>query len=452
MSKLELKSFADAPIEIIDGDRGVNYPQKSDFFEDGYCLFLNTGNVTDKGFSFSSASFITAEKDSKLRKGKLKRGDIVLTTRGTVGNVAYYDASVPYENVRINSGMVILRVTSPEIFPYYLYLFLRSNLFKTQVLSHGSGSAQPQLPIGSLRNIVIPWHDKLRQNKIASVLSGLDSKISLNNRINAELEAMAKTLYDYWFVQFDFPNKNGKPYKASGGKMVWNEELKREIPEGWRAGTLSEISDIVRGVSYSANDIKDKNERVVVPILRATNISGNVIDLQNMVYVPGEFVSDKQVLNKFDILITMSSGSKDHIGKNGFYYFDEHVAFGAFCAKLVAKVNYRYYLYSYTQSDFMFTTIKNESLGTNINNLNGTMVAGFKLVIPPKELIKKFNFKVESVFEKIGLNIRENQKLTELRDWLLPMLMNGQIKIKDAESELAMAAEPEVSYRKLKKL
>lgn len=313
---------------------------------------------------------------------------------------------------------------------------------------YNSGSAQPSLNRNYIYPIPIRVPQPHEQKKISDVLWKIDSKISLNNRINTELEAMAKTIYDYWFVQFDFPDKTGKPYKASGGKMVWSEELKREIPEGWRSGTLSEISDLVRGVSYSANDIRDKNEQDVVPILRATNISGNVIDLQNMVYVPSEFVSDKQVLDKFDILITMSSGSKDHIGKNGFYYFDEHLAFGAFCAKLVAKANYRYYLYSYTQSDFMFATIKNESLGTNINNLNGTMVAGFKLPIPPKELIEKFNLKVESVFEKIGLNIRENQKLTELRDWLLPLLMNGQIKIKDAERELAMAAEPEIKYRK----
>jgi len=263
---------------------------------------------------------------------------------------------------------------------------------------------------------------------------------------------MAKTIYDYWFVQFDFSDRKGKPYKANGGKMVWSEELKREIPEGWESGTLSNIATLVRGVTYSARDIKDKNDKNIIPILRATNISGNVVDLQNMVYVPKEFVDEKQLLKQFDILITMSSGSMDHIGKNGFYYFDEKVGFGAFCAKIVAKENYRFYLYSYTQSNFMFTTIKNECLGTNINNLNGSLVNGFKLPIPPGDLIDKFNLKVDSVFNKIGINQKENQKLTEFRDWLLPMLMNGQIKIKEAEREMAMAAEPEVSYRKLKKL
>ena len=191
--------------------------------------------------------FISKEKDENLRKGKLKRGDIILTTRGTVGNVAYFNENIPYENIRINSGMLILRPNVDKIHPYYLYLFLRSNLFKKQVISQGSGSAQPQLPIGSLKYINLPWKDIATQQKIASVLSSLDSKIELNNRINAELEAMAKTLYDYWFVQFDFPNAQGKAYKTSGGAMVWNKELKREIPEGWEVGTMLNFGEIIGG-------------------------------------------------------------------------------------------------------------------------------------------------------------------------------------------------------------
>jgi type I restriction enzyme S subunit len=148
-----------------------------------------------------------------------------------------------------------------------------------------------------------------------------------------------------------------------------------------------------------------------------------------MVYVPKQNVSNAQLLNKYDILITMSSGSKEHIGKNGFFYYEREASFGAFCAKIVAHAEYRYYLYSFTQSDFMFNTIKNECLGTNINNLNGSLVKGFRIVVPPSELIELFNEKVTSLYEKIGNNLIENQKLTELRDWLLPMLMNGQVKV-----------------------
>ncbi|MFM6077695.1 MAG: restriction endonuclease subunit S, partial [Dolichospermum sp.] len=204
-------------IEIIDGDRGTNYPTKEEFQNYGYCLFLNTGNVTKNGFDFNSTDFISQEKDNQLRKGKAKLKDIILTTRGTVGNVAYFNESIPYKNIRINSGMVILRADESKIYPYYLYLYLRSSIFKKQILKNTSGSAQPQLPIGNLHNVIISYPEISIQKKIAAVLSSLDDKIELNNRINSELENLAKTIYDYWFVQFDFPDENGKPYKSSGG-------------------------------------------------------------------------------------------------------------------------------------------------------------------------------------------------------------------------------------------
>ena len=142
-----IMTLAEAPVEIIDGDRGKNYPKQQEFLESGHCLFLNAGNVTSNGFDFSSSVFITSEKDQRLRKGKLSRGDVVLTTRGTVGNSAYFNQSVPYDHIRINSGMVILRAEDYALNPLYLYFFIRSKLFLSQVAALRTGSAQPQLPI-----------------------------------------------------------------------------------------------------------------------------------------------------------------------------------------------------------------------------------------------------------------------------------------------------------------
>jgi type I restriction enzyme S subunit len=140
--------------EIIDGDRGVNYPKQDEFFEEGYCLFLNAGNVTKDGFAFNNNAFITEEKDKKLRKGKLSRGDIVLTTRGTVGNVAFYSDYIPYAVVRINSGMVILR-DSGEVPAEFLYITLRADAVQKMIELYSSGSAQPQLPIKDMRKMKI---------------------------------------------------------------------------------------------------------------------------------------------------------------------------------------------------------------------------------------------------------------------------------------------------------
>jgi type I restriction enzyme, S subunit len=381
-----------------------------------------------KGEKISEVLHISNEQYSKI-KSKFPVpviGDILLTSVGTIG-IPYYvtDANFYFKD----GNLTWFRKFDNSINSKYLLFWMQSKFFKNQINNNNIGAVQKALTIDFLKKFEIKVPPLDTQKKIVHVLSALDSKIELNNRINAELEAMAKTLYDYWFVQFDFPDKNGKPYKTSGGKMIWSEELKREIPEGWEVGTLGDIAELVRGVTYGSDDIKSQSASDVIPILRATNISGNVIDLNSMVYVPKQNVSNAQLLNKYDILITMSSGSKEHIGKNGFFYYEREASFGAFCAKIVANAEYRYYLYSFTQSDFMFTTIKNECLGTNINNLNGSLVKGFKLIIPPNELINSFNVKVNQVYEKIGNNLKENQKLTELRDWLLPMLMNGQVKV-----------------------
>jgi type I restriction enzyme M protein len=155
-TKWPIFTFETAPFQIIDGDRGVNYPSKEDFFPSGYCLFLNTKNVRSDGFKFDELEFINIEKDQALRKGKLERGDVLLTTRGTVGNTALYDKSVEYENVRINSGMLIFRPEVSELESAYLFHFFQSENFRVQKEAIISGSAQPQLPIRSLNQAKIP--------------------------------------------------------------------------------------------------------------------------------------------------------------------------------------------------------------------------------------------------------------------------------------------------------
>ena len=146
----------DSIIEIIDGDRGINYPKKSDFSDAGFCLFLNTKNVRPDGFCFDEVMFVSKEKDNALRKGKLQRNDVILTTRGTIGNLAVYDNEVPYDNVRINSGMLIFRPNTKKLLPSFLFEILRSGIIKTQIARHVSGAAQPQLPIKTLVNFKIP--------------------------------------------------------------------------------------------------------------------------------------------------------------------------------------------------------------------------------------------------------------------------------------------------------
>ena len=171
------KKLGDAELlQIIDGDRGKNYPKESDFLVEGHCLFLNTKNVRPNGFNFDTTIFITQEKDDILRKGKLKRRDVILTTRGTIGNIAIYDDSVEFDHIRINSGMLIFRPNESIIRSEYLFEVLRSSIVKSQIEKFTSGAAQPQLPIKTLVNFTLPVPTLEDQSQIVSSLHGLSAE------------------------------------------------------------------------------------------------------------------------------------------------------------------------------------------------------------------------------------------------------------------------------------
>lgn len=174
-------------VSIIDGDRGKNYPSKEEIYDEGFCLFLNAGNVTNKGFKFIENSFITEEKDKLLRKGKLSRNDVVVTSRGTVGNVGYYSDVIPFENIRINSGMVILRADKYREYGIFTYILLRSTYMKNIIESYLSGSAQPQLPIKDLVKIpiIIPDHQTII--KFTEIATVYQKFIDLKNIENEKL-------------------------------------------------------------------------------------------------------------------------------------------------------------------------------------------------------------------------------------------------------------------------
>ena len=175
-------------IEVIDGDRGKNYPHRNELFEKGDCVFLSANNVTQSGFRFDSVAYITAEKDNILRNGKLQRNDIVITTRGTVGNVALYDDSVVYTDIRINSGMLIVRCHE-GVNSGYLYNIMRSASFQQQIKQIQSGTAQPQLPKSHFLRMKIELPPMDVQKKITTIVGNFDKKIRCNEEINDNLVA-----------------------------------------------------------------------------------------------------------------------------------------------------------------------------------------------------------------------------------------------------------------------
>ena len=191
----ESGSFNELDMQLIDGDRGNNYPKSEDFLDYGYCLFLNAKNVTKQGFKFDNVQFISKDKDKKLRKGKLYFEDFILTTRGTVGNIAYYKRNIQYKNVRINSGMIILRYQGSLMTHRYLYTFFYSGIFEKQIVNTVFGSAQPQLTVKEIEKFVISFpKSKSEQQKIANIITTQDKKIETEEKNLEKLKELKKGL------------------------------------------------------------------------------------------------------------------------------------------------------------------------------------------------------------------------------------------------------------------
>jgi len=395
------------------------------FWENGTIPWLKTEQLGERQI-FEANEKITeyAVKETAIKIFPVNTLSIAMYGEGkTRGNV-----SILKSPMTTNQACCNIIVDDKKADFEYVYYFLKTQYNQLRALSSG---IRKNLNSNDIKEYVIRLPEELlTQQKIAAVLSALDSKIELNNRINAELEAIAKTLYDYWFVQFDFPDQDGKPYKTSGGKMVFNDELKREIPIGWEVKRFGLLSNIARGVTYNRDQVLTPNDKKALPILRATNINDGEIDLDDLIYVPANLVSVGQRLQKFDVLITMSSGSKVHIGKNAFYYFDKEISFGAFCSKLSIHKDYNFYIFTHLQSKEFKKYIANVCLGTNINNLTNEHLTNYRLLIPSAEQLELFQKMTQGFYNRIANNLIENQQLAELRDWLLPMLMNGQIVVK----------------------
>ena len=363
--------LGDAPIEIIDGDRGTNYPKQKELFNQNYCLFLNAKNVTGTGLSFLELNFITKEKDNILRKGKLNRNDVVLTTRGTVGNIAFYHDKVPFENVRINSGMVIIRPNGID--PQFVYQLFKFS--KNHFLSFSSGSAQPQLPIKDMQEIPIILPPLPEQKSIAEVLSSLDDKIDLLHRQNKILEDMAQTLFRQWFVE--------------------------ESDDGRGKKNLECIMNISSGKGLKKDEYIKNGD---VPVFGAN----------------GEIGKTNRFLLDDKIIFTGRVGTLGEI-------FISHGKAWLSDNTLIIKTAQKYFY-------FVYFFLKNAKLqrynkGSTQPLITQSDIKNINFILPTDEKLQKFNSQSHMFFRKTSSNQSQISTLENLRDTLLPKLMRGDMRV-----------------------
>lgn len=403
--KLEYKSIEEIDIQIIDGDRGKNYPKQNEFSNRGFCLFLSASNVTSNGFNFDNdKQFITKEKDEILHNGKLQRNDIVITTRGTVGNVALYSKYIPYDNIRINSGMLIIRVNCSSVDVSFLYFVLKSNFFKKQIYAIQSGSAQPQLPKSHFIKMMIPYPPLSTQQKIAQILSSLDDKIELNNKINANLEQQAQALFKSWFVDFE-------PF---GGKM----------PEGWKVGKLSEYCNFQEGYvnpaqthnEYFDGDVKwlravDINESFIINTSRTLTKCGfESAGKSAFLFRPGSIaISKSGTVGKLGIISDFMCGNRAVIG-----------------IEIKEQQNLSF-IHQYLKS--RQTEFPDMAVGSVQKNLYVSILENLDIIIPSKDVLEKYARICMPFYDQIKTNCIENNNLCSIRDTLLPKLINGEIEV-----------------------
>jgi type I restriction enzyme S subunit len=277
------------------------------------------------------------------------------------------------------------------------------------------------MPRGSkdqVLDFLIPDFELSDQQKIASVLSVLDAKIELNNQINSELEKMAKTLYDYWFVQFDFPNENGKPYKSSGGPMVWNQELKREIPDGWMDYSLWEIAKYYNGLAMQKNRPTSDDYLPVIKI-KEMNEGFSEKTEKARADIPAE-----AIVNDGDVLFSWSATLDVKIWSGGKGALNQHIF--KVTSNKYPKTFYYFELRNYLEHFKMMADNRKTTMG----HITQDHLRQSRISIPPIEIIKKLDSIIEPPLTKQVALHQENQKLIQLRDWLLPMLMNGQVSVK----------------------
>ena len=298
-----------------------------------------------------------------------------------------------------------------------------------------TGSAQPKLNQENLASIQLQLPNINRQNKVAQILSCIDNKIEINNKINSELEAMEKVIYNYWFLQFEFPNEQGRPYKSSGGKMVWNEELKREIPVGWKVKKIGETFSSSRGISYNSKNLGEKG----VPMINLASFKpGGGYKIEGIKKFTGDYDEDK-CLKAYDLVIcntqqTAIDYSKDIIG-NAFLIpdiFESDIVSSHHVTTIKVKnENIKYYLCSLFNTKHFHRYIAGFTNGTNILGLLFNGVENYKSEIPDEKTLERYSIFCRDIEKRKSQIIKENHELTSLRDFLLPLLMNGQVSFEE---------------------
>ncbi len=392
MSKHKISDFLE---NYGDGIHGTpNYD------ENGTVYFINGNNLVNGKIQINANTLKITEEEANKIKRDLNEKTLLLSINGTLGNIALYN----HEKITLGKSACFLNVKE-EKDKIFLKYVLSTKEFKKYMQLVATGSTIKNLAPSQVANYEFELKDNVDKYKVSNLLSSIDNKIENNNKINAELESLAKTIYDYWFLQFEFPNEEGKPYKSSGGKMVWNKELKREIPEGWAVKKLNSIANLYQPEILPSNLMKEDGKYFVY------GANGIVGRYNKFNHEHPEIAICCRGASCGNYLMTLP---KSWITGNSMVVTPKDSS--------VTK--------EYLYHSLRYIDIKRYVTGSAQPQITRSNLDGIKVVIPPFKSFEHFSNKAEKIRNELIKNINENNELSSLRDFLLPMLMNGQVQFK----------------------
>ena len=411
-SNIKSENYIDDPVNGVPVIRGIN--------------------LKGEKLDISNLVFLSQDKANSLKNSYAFPNDIVFAAQGNVGSVGIIPEETPYPLYVLSQNLMKVAIDKNIADPLFVYFYFTSRQGQYEIRKYVNTTGVPCIsqPLSSLKSFEIPSFSQAEQRKISSILSAFDDKISVLRRQNETLEEMAQAIYRHWFVDFEFPDENGKPYKSSGGKLVPSEL--GDIPEGWRVGTLGDEIDAIRGLSYKGVGLADEG----TPMHNLKSVfEGGGYQYSGIKYYKETF-KDRHQCKAGDIIVPNTEQGERHkligfparipktFGINSI--FTHHLFKLEIKDESYISNHYLYYLF---MAPYVRRQILGYTNGTTVNMLSKDAFVFSKFIRPPEKVIREFSTLVELVWDKSETNIVEIETLTNLRNILLPKLMSGVLRI-----------------------
>jgi len=381
---------------------------------------IRGNNLTAYRFLDSDFVFVSEQKANELLSSNARANDIVITHRGTLGQVAIIPENSKYKRYVVSQSGMKLTCDRQQVDPDFVFYWLKSPRGQQELLKNTSQTGVPAIaqPLSSLRKVMLPKPHIVEQHAIAKVFSALDSKIELNHQMDKTLEAIGQATFKHWFMDFEFPNEEGKPYKSSGGEMVYNEELGKEMPKSWETKPIDEIADFLNGLALQ--NYPPENETDVLPVIKIRELRQGISESTDRASanIPKQYIVDDG-----DVLFSWSGSLEVVIWASGKGALNQHLF-------KVTSANFPKWFYYHWILQYLpeYRHIA-EGKATTMGHIQRHHLKSSLVLVPDEETLQRMDKIQVPIIEKLIQIGVQSRRLSQIRDMLLPKLMSGKIRV-----------------------